>query len=75
MYAICHRDILDNYYKEGYYGNRSDVLSDMIVDTLINDSDICNRFGIGQLQVDSLDVYNSKRFYGCQLVFSVPNFA
>ena len=26
IWAICHRDILENYTKEGYYGNRVDIL-------------------------------------------------
>ena len=25
MYVICHLDILDNYTKDGYYGNRADI--------------------------------------------------
>lgn len=73
LYAICHRDILDDYIKDGYYGNRADVLSQMIEDCLIND-DISNNFGIGKLTLDSVDIYNSKRFYGCIMYFSVPNF-
>lgn len=27
MYIISHRDILDNYYKEGYHGNMADILA------------------------------------------------
>ena len=30
LYAVCHRDILDNYSKEGFYGNRADILTEMI---------------------------------------------
>lgn len=74
MYLICHRDILENYSKEGYYGNRADILSQMIEDTLINDKEISNSFGIGDLTLDSIDLYNSERFYGCSMTFSVPNF-
>ncbi len=74
MYAICHRDILDGYLKDGYYGDRSDILSQMIEDTLINDEDFSNKFGIGELTLDSLDVYNATRFYGTKLIFSVPSF-
>ena len=40
LYAICHRDILDNYEKEGYYGNRADILSQMIEDCLINNEGV-----------------------------------
>ena len=74
MYAICHRDILEDYVKEGYFGDRSDILAQMIEDTLINDENVSNRFGIGELTLDSVDVYNVTRFYGCRMDFSVPNF-
>lgn len=75
VYAICHRDMLDNYEYEGYAGNRADILSEMICDALINDEAVTRSFGIGKLQLDSVDIYNSKRFYGCVLVFDVPNFS
>ena len=74
MFAICHRDILENYSKEGYFGDRADILSQMIEDTLINDEEVANSFGIGRLSMDSLDIYNSNRFYGSVLTFSVPAF-
>ena len=74
MYAMCHRDILDTYSKDGYYGDRIDILSQMIEDTLINDENVANSFGIGELTLDSIDIYNSLRFYGCIMTFSVPNF-
>ena len=74
MYAICHRDILDDYSKEGYYGNRADILSQMIEDCLINDEEVANSFGIGKLSLGSVDIYSSKRFYGCIMTFNVPNF-
>ena len=74
MYLICHRDILDNYHVEGYYGNRADILSQMVEEVLLNDPEVVNDFGIGELTLDSVEVYNSRRFYGCVMVFSVPNF-
>lgn len=74
MYLICHRDILEDYAKEGYFGNRADILSQMIEDTLLNDKETSNSFGIGELTLDSIDFYNSERFYGCTMTFSVPNF-
>lgn len=74
MYLICHLDILDNYTKEGYYGNRADVLSQMVENTLINDADKSYSFGIGKLKLDSVNIYNSKHFYGCIMEFSTPNF-
>lgn len=74
LYAICHRDLLDNNEADGYFGNRADVLSQMIEDCLINDEDVVNSFGVGKLNLDSVDIYNSKNFYGRVMVFSVPNF-
>lgn len=74
MYAICHRDILDDYYKDGYFGNRADALSQMIEDVLINDKEVANSFGIGELTLDSVEIYNSTKFYGCVLTFNVPSF-
>lgn len=74
MYAISHRDILDNYVKEGYHGNRADILAEMIVDTLVVDDMVSNTFGIGRLILDSVELYNATRFYGTALIMSVPNF-
>lgn len=74
LYIVCHRENLDNYSKEGYYGNRADILSQMVEDCLINDEEVALSFGIGRLTLDSVDVYNSKRHYGCVMTFSVPNF-
>ena len=73
VYAICHRDILENYQKEGFYGNRADILSEMIEDTLL-DEKIVKEFGIGDLTLDNVEIYNSTIFYGCIMTFSVYNF-
>lgn len=74
LYAICHRDILDDYYKEGYYGNRADILSQMIEDCLVCDEKVAKSFGIGSLNLDSVDLYNSHDYYGCIMTFSAPDF-
>ena len=74
MYMIVHRDILEDYTKEGYHGNRSDILAQMVEDCLLNDEETANSFGIGNLFLDSVDIFNDKNFYGCAMVFSVPNF-
>lgn len=74
LYAICHRDILDDCVKEGYFGNRADILSQMIEDCLINDEEVANSFGIGKLSLDSVDLYNATRFYGVVMFFNVPDF-
>lgn len=73
MYAICHRDILEDYSKEGYFGNRADILAELIEETL-TDKKIVKEFGIGDLLLDSIDIYNANSFYGRILSFSVPNF-
>jgi len=73
-YILTHRDVLENYVKEGYYGNRVDILSQMVEDTLINNESVANSFGIGRLSLDSVNIYNSNKFYGSILVFGVPNF-
>ena len=73
LYAICHRDILENYSKEGYYGNRTDILSEMIEEILL-DSSIVKKFGIGDLQLGNVDIYNSTTFYGVIMTFEVKNF-
>ena len=74
MYAISHRDIIDGYVKEGFHGNRSDILAQMIENALINDPYVQKSFGIGNLNLISNDIYNSQRFYGRILTFEVPNF-
>ena len=52
MYLICHRDILDNgYTKEGYVGDRVDILSQMVEETLLDES-VVNNFGIGELSLE-----------------------
>ena len=73
IWAICHRDILENYTKDGYFGNRADILSEMIEETLLDNS-IVKKFGIGDLELDNVDIYNSTTFYGCIMSFSIHNF-
>ena len=74
MYVVCHRDILDEYNKEGYYGNRIDILSQMVEDCLISDPKVSMDFGIGELKLDSVEPYNGQYLYGCCMTFIVPNF-
>ena len=57
LYAVCHRDILDDYSKEGFYGNRAD-----------------KSFGIGNLELSHIGIYNGRNVYGHVLQFNVPNF-
>lgn len=73
VYCICNRDILENYQKEGYYGNRADILAQMVEEVLL-DEDIIKTFGIGDLTLTDVEIYNSTTFYGRILQFVVPNF-
>lgn len=74
LYIICHRDHVDDeFIKEGYYGNRVDILTEMVEDALL-DEDVINNFGIGELTLDSISIYNATRFYGCIMEYSVPSF-
>lgn len=76
MFVLSHRDILEvDCDFVGYYGNRVDILSEMIEDCLLNNEKVAKDFGIGDLQLESVDIFNnSKRFYGLQMIFDVPNF-
>ena len=59
------------YEKDGFLGTRPDILADMIERKLHASS----QFGIGQLRLESVtsSVLDS-RFYGRQMVFTVPDF-
>lgn len=48
MYVVCHRDNLDNYFGDGYTGNRVDALSQMVEEALLNKKSV-GKFGIGEL--------------------------
>lgn len=73
-YAIVHRDILDDgYFKKNYYGNRADILAEFIEECILSEDNI-KEFGIGDITLDSLDIYNSKDFYGSIMLFSTENF-
>ena len=74
LFAICHRDILDDYTKDGYKGNRADILSEFIEEILINNSDVNREFGIGPFNLISVIPYNAREFYGVNMIFEVPNF-
>lgn len=74
LFAICHRDILDDYTKDGYKGNRADILSEFIEEALINNPDVNRDFGIGPLNLISVYPYNARELYGVNMIFEVPNF-
>lgn len=74
LYMICHRNTIDeDCVKEGFHGNRVDILTEMVEDALL-DEDVINEFGIGELNIDSISIYNATRFYGRIMECSVPNF-
>lgn len=74
MYLICHRDMVDEDCNfEGYRGNRPDVLMQLVEEALLSE-DTIRTFGIGELNLDSIGIYNGTRFYGYIMTFSVPSF-
>lgn len=73
MYAICNRKIIADSGVEGYSGDRIDRLGELIEDSLIND-DVVKEFGIGDLKIDSIRIFNGSKFYGLCFTFKVPNF-
>lgn len=73
MYLVCHRDLLDNFKMEGYYGNRADILSQAVEEALL-DKKNSKEFGIGDLQLTSVDIYNSADYYGVQMIFNAECF-
>jgi len=74
LYGICHRDLLDvSLPINDYFGNRADVLANLIEECLLDKSN-AKQFGIGELSLDSVDIYNSTNYYGVQMIFSVNDF-
>jgi len=73
MKFICHKSILDNYRKDGYYGNRADILT-QIVEEIMTDEEIEEKFGIGDIQFRKVGIYDTKTMYGRIAKLSVPNF-
>lgn len=74
MYLICERSTIDGYSKDGFVGNKIDILSQMVENALINDEEVVNKFGIGRLRIENVDIYNATRFYGVAIRFEVPAF-
>lgn len=73
MYLVCHRDLLDDFEMEGYYGNRVDALSQAVEGALLN-TENAKQFGIGDLLLSSVDIYNSSNYYGVQMIFDAECF-
>ena len=74
VYAVCHKKIIDDYEIDGYFGNRMDILSEMIEDCLIFDEKTARNFGIGEITFSGMDIYNSTTLYGYILKFIVEDF-
>lgn len=62
------------YYKQGFYGNRIDVLSDAVIRCLRGS----NEYGIGELQLrerNTMRIFQpNENYYGKQIVFQVYDF-
>lgn len=75
VYCICHKDIINNFTKQGYYGNRADALAQM-VEEVFTDPEIIRQYGIGKLNLTNIDIYRDQRkMYGRILTFEVPTFS
>lgn len=73
MYLACHRDLLDNFGLDGYYGNRTDILSQAVEEALL-DPENAKTFGIGDLVLENVDIYNNSEYYGVNMIYSVKCF-
>ena len=73
MYLVCHRELLDDFEMEGYYGNRADALLQAVEGALLN-TENTKQFGIGDLLLSSVDIYNSSNYYGVQMIFDTECF-
>lgn len=70
IWAYCHKDMM-KYKKTGYSGTRADILADMIDRKIRNLDD----FGIGRLEFKKSPYFvPEKKFYGRQLIYSIPDF-
>lgn len=78
--AICNKD--KTVYREkpkGYSGLRYDVLAEFIEELLCptdreEQNKIMKKFGIGNLELKSADIFLTTKFIGRTLIFTVPDF-
>ena len=73
MYLICHRDLLDGFNFKDYSGNRTDILAQVVEECLLNPKNK-KQFGIGNLLLSAVDIYNSNNYYGIQMIFDAECF-
>ena len=73
MYCVCSRDLLDDFRMDGFFGNRADCLSQAVEAALLN-PDAAKEFGIGDLTLEAVDIYNSKEHYGTIMILETECF-
>lgn len=74
IYAFCHKSLIDTISKQGYEGNRVDILCQMVESEVLAPENI-REYGVGKLELTSVKLYSDQRkFYGKVMEFSVPDF-
>ena len=70
IWAYCHKENM-KYSKKGYIGTKADILVDMI-ERQLRES---NKFGIGKLQLVSVEhFFPNRNYYGRQMIYTMPDF-
>lgn len=78
--TICHKDIVKYDEKpDGYPGLRYDVLAQYIEELLCppdkqKRNDIIKKFGIGSFELMGVDIFQTEKYIGRILTFTVPDF-
>lgn len=73
VYCLCHKDIIDTFTQNGYFGNRIDALCQMVEESFSNPT-IIRKYGIGQLQLCNVSIFKNNKLYGKILEFEIPAF-
>jgi hypothetical protein len=72
--VFCEKSLL-KYSKKGYVGNRPTILAEIIEEILISDENFSRNFGIGKLELNSVDIFtNGENHYGKTMEFIIKNF-
>ena len=50
------------------------ILTEMVENALLYDEEVAKSFGIGNLELSHIGIYNGRNVYGHVLQFNVPNF-
>lgn len=77
IWAYCDKNIMSKdiskFYRKGYEGTRSDILSQMIEKSI---NSIQRDFGIGNLTISSCTkLFVNDGYYGRQMILKIPEFA